>query len=607
MKYTRTTATRLRAMIGLVLALWLGAPASAQGDAALEVTLQPEVAKLGETVEIVVTVSTEGGALPRVSFDGTPEVDGLSFGNPRSGLKQSFMGRDARGRITSRASQSYVIAVRARAVGDYSIPPLEVVLDGERTRAPLEPMRLRVVEDIKAGDFLLFERDPLPERVYEGEPFTIAVRFGWLTTLEYGALALHLPWWGRLDGVLELAEPLRGNTTPVQLRSAGVREASVERLGEVQRPNGTFIAFNLERRFIATRPGPLEITDSIFEFAEGRSGTFRRRSERDHYYAPLDAATIEVVPIPEEGRPFDFTGAVGDISATADAPRRDVDAGDVMTLEVTYSGEGNLEFFEAPKLGRQDAFDGFRVLGVREDRRPFERVITYDLIPMDASLEEIPAVELPIFDPVGERFERISTEPIRIRVTANAAAGDDPFAGAEEDEVDDEPIVALRDIDATPVAAEVDAGAARSRGPAAVWSAALLLAAIAGSISLGRRVRRHHDPASRAARERRGAAKRLARDVRAAGDDPARLAEALERFLARRTGTPVGAWVGVSRLDEWPVDRTTNGAGQGDAAAEFARLRDALDAARFGGRGQSGAHGDDVLRIARALAREEVV
>jgi len=606
MKETTNTARVLRAMtaaVALALALCAAAPAAPQGDATLDVSLQPEVAKLGEPVNIVVTVSANSSALPRVAFTGTPDVDGLTFGEPRSGASRSFMGRDARGRVTTSSSQTYAIAVRADAVGDYVIPPLELVMGGERTRAPLEPLRLKVVEDMEASDFLLFERDPLPERVYEGEPFTLSIRFGWRKSMVADNLALHLPWWGRLDGVLELEQPMRGGAKRVPLRSPTAREASVLPLGEIERPNGEFSVFLLERRYVATRAGTLEIADSILEFKERRAGTFRTRD----YYAPLEAASIEVVPVPEEGRPFDFTGAVGDISASADAPRRDVDAGDVMTLEVTFRGEGNLEFFEAPKLDRLAAFDGFRVLGVREDRRPFERVVTYDLIPTDASLEAIPAVELPVFDPESERFERISTDPIAIRVTANTTAGEDPFAGAEEAEPDEEPIVALRDIDASPVEDEVDAGAARSRGPSPAWSAALLVVALVGSISLGRRVRSRHDPASRAARERRGAAKALARDVRAAGDDPARLAEALERFLARRTGTPAGAWVGVSRLDAAPVDRTTNGASQDDVAAEFARLRDALDAARFGGRAGAGARGEDVLRIARALAREEVV
>lgn len=606
MNHTRSSARPLRAMtaaFALAFALSAAAPAPAQGDATLEVTLQPEVAKLGEPVHIAVTVSSQGGALPRVKFDGTPDVEGLSFGEPRVGMNRSFMSRDARGRVTSSSSQTYSIAVRASAVGEYSIPPLDLVVGGERTRAPLEPLRLRVVEDMEAGDFLLFEREPLPEEIHEGEPFTLSIRFGWRKSMLADSLALHLPWWGRLDGVLELEQPMRGGAKRVPLRSPTAREASVLPLGEIERPNGVFTVFLLERRYVATRAGTLEIADSILEFKERRAGTFRTRD----FYAPLETATIEVVPIPEEGRPFDFSGAVGDISISADAPRRDVDAGDVMTLEVTFGGEGNLEFFEAPKLDRMSAFDGFRVLGVREDRRPFERVITYDLIPMDASLEAIPSVELPVFDPEAERFERIASKPIAIRVTANTAAGDDPFADTDASEADEEPIVALRDIDATPVADEVDAGADRARGPSAAWSAALFAVALLGSISLGRRVRRRHDPASRAARERRGAAKALARDVRAAGDDPARLAEALERFLARRTGTPAGAWVGVSRLEAAPVDRTTNGASRDGVAAEFARLRDALDAARFGGRGEAGARGEDVLRIARALEREEVV
>ena len=64
------------------------------------------------------------------------------------------------------------------------------------------------------------------------------------------------------------------------------------------------------------------------------------------------------MPVPEEGRPLDWTGAVGPVEVSRDAQRRDIDLGDSLELSVRYSGSGNLEFFEAPKLERIEGLYG---------------------------------------------------------------------------------------------------------------------------------------------------------------------------------------------------------------------------------------------------------
>ena len=70
-----------------------------------------------------------------------------------------------------------------------------------------------------------------------------------------------------------------------------------------------------------------------------------------------------MIPLPEQGRPLDFSGAVGTFHASARADRTDVDVGDSIKLSVEWTGDGNLEFFAPPELDRLDAFAGFRVFG----------------------------------------------------------------------------------------------------------------------------------------------------------------------------------------------------------------------------------------------------
>ncbi|MEL6712294.1 MAG: BatD family protein [Planctomycetota bacterium] len=568
----------------------LAGPRAQSAEPRVDVYLKRKLVKYGEPTQVVIQVVSADAEPPTVRFRGVPTVPGLRFGQYRSGPTQRSFRSDSRGRMVSQSSRTYFLPFQPEAAGEYAIPPIELEVGGKTLVLPIEPMELKVVEDIEAEAVLFFERDPLPERVYEGQPFTVAIRFGWLSSLAARDLALHLPWWGRLDGVLELPRVPRTNEGEVEIRSGGVPSAKAARLGKVKRGGDEFLGFEIERRFVATRAGTLDFSGMIFEFEESRRGAFRGKS----YYRPVEDATMEVVPIPEDGRPFDFTGAVGAIEVAADADRRDVDAGDVIPFEVSFMGTGSLEFFDAPRLDRLDGFDRFRVLGTREEKTPYERVVTYDLVPLDATLTEIPPVELSVFDPREAEFVRVRSKPIPIRVRGAANGGDDPFAGAPEARDDAEDVVALRDVDAAPRASERDAGPDGPGGPPAGAALGVLGVGLALTTTLRRRARRLGDDALVARARRRRALKELDRALRGA-QGPDALSAAFEAFVADRTDTLPERWIGVNDLGE------VGDAADGALAADFSRVRGALDAARFSGDAAAGATADDVRSVARRL------
>ena len=74
------------------------------------------------------------------------------------------------------------------------------------------------------------------------------------------------------------------------------------------------------------------------------------------------------------------SGAVGVLSVRASADTRDVVVGDSIKLTVDWTGDGNLEFFEAPDLGLFDAFRGFQVYGSAEEKSLDRRRVVYDLV-----------------------------------------------------------------------------------------------------------------------------------------------------------------------------------------------------------------------------------
>ena len=71
---------------------------------------------------------------------------------------------------------------------------------------------------------------------------------------------------------------------------------------------------------------------------------------------PTQSAKLEVKPLPKEGRPEDFSGAIGQFSLQASATPKQAAAGDPISLNVTVSGRGNFDAMGSPVLLEADGW-----------------------------------------------------------------------------------------------------------------------------------------------------------------------------------------------------------------------------------------------------------
>lgn len=172
------------------------------------------------------------------------------------------------------------------------------------------------------------------------------------------------------------------------------------------------------------RPGPIEINatmamnmitsrrgmDALFDqFFPGDTKTVEVRS---------DPTTITVLPLPEQGKPADFAGAVGRFDFTLEAKPTTLDVGDPVTLRMMISGAGNLANVTAPTVPVDDRFRAYDAQPVKgedaADRRVFEQVV----IPKVADVHELPAVRFSFFDPETHAYRTITRGPTPLSVNA---------------------------------------------------------------------------------------------------------------------------------------------------------------------------------------------
>ena len=107
--------------------------------------------------------------------------------------------------------------------------------------------------------------------------------------------------------------------------------------------------------------GPVNIEGGLLYKGQGRrapgglfdddffSGFFDNYQERP-LTVNAQALRVKALDLPSEGKPADFTGAVGQLDFTASIAPAQVKVGDPVTLRMTVSGEGNLKSIQMPVL-----------------------------------------------------------------------------------------------------------------------------------------------------------------------------------------------------------------------------------------------------------------
>ena len=124
---------------------------------------------------------------------------------------------------------------------------------------------------------------------------------------------------------------------------------------------------------------------------------------------------LTVQPLPETGRPSQFSGAIGEYQISAQVDRSSIEAGRALTLSLQISGRGSMQTVTAPKL---PAIPGVVVNGptLVEDSVPTTRTYAYALIPARSGTLRIPAIAYIYFDPSRAVYATAQTAPIPVSV-----------------------------------------------------------------------------------------------------------------------------------------------------------------------------------------------
>jgi hypothetical protein len=352
-------------------------------------------------------------------------------------------------------------------------------------------------------------------------------------------------------------------------------------------------------RFTIGQAGVRYLVDDFGSFSRDPFSLFSRDPfRRREGVAATDPIQIEVLPLPSDGRPSDFSGAVGDFRLRVVPSADEIRVGESVTLSVRIEGRGNIKSISEIPLPK---FDGFRVFApkardsvrVEQGRIGGAKIFDLVLVPEVMGSFSLAGITLSYFDPVKGAYVRKDAAPVELRVlegdeyTMRALAATGERRMARQDIRHIRRVAAITD-DLTLLPAGATGGFLR---------VAPLVAALAGVVVM---LQRRHMATTGKAKVRK-AFKDLLRDLdearriaegRGTGDASALISRAIRGYIASRKASSeslVDACY-VGSLAEISAGRR----------AEISDLLSILDQARFAP-AASGA-GEMVALVARAEA-----
>ncbi|MCK4572919.1 MAG: protein BatD, partial [candidate division Zixibacteria bacterium] len=132
--------------------------------------------------------------------------------------------------------------------------------------------------------------------------------------------------------------------------------------------------------------------------------------------------TVNVKPLPEKGRPKDFTGTIGRFEISADLNKRETEVNQPVSLTIKIRGTGNIKSVAEPEVGDLPDFRVYRAsssenISKQNDRIGGTKIYEEVFIPKRPGRLEIPAITFNYFDPNRGKYIVTSTKPITLNVT----------------------------------------------------------------------------------------------------------------------------------------------------------------------------------------------
>lgn len=379
-------------------------------SASVDAKLSSNVTSIEQPVEYTITVS---GA-SRFQLSESPEVDGLEF--EHAGRQQSLQIHNGQ----SYASITHRYIIRPLKEGEFTIPSVSIEIGQQVYRTPALKLSVKKASELPPDpsrpnlDSLARMELLVPQTsAYVGEPVPIEVRAyirrdirfqiqGMPKLNEDGFITKNQPdpqiQEQIIDGVPYQVLLLKTAISPIKSGSLTLGPAEMETIMAIP-----------QRRQRSRSP-----FDDIFD------SSFFSSAQRERILLKSQEVPMEIKPLPTQGQPANFTGAVGTYMMHTETNATEGRVGDPVTVQIQITGQGDFERITAPQL---ETSEGWRIYPPTSEFNPDddlgisgEKIFQVVLIP-ERPTKMIPSFEFSYFDPNTDSYQTLQSAPIPIEIT----------------------------------------------------------------------------------------------------------------------------------------------------------------------------------------------
>ncbi|TYB78620.1 BatD family protein [Bizionia myxarmorum] len=418
---------KLNKYIAVILMLLTATVASAQ------ITFEAKVSKkrlgINERLRIDFEMNKDGDNFNPPDFNNFTVV-----GGPNQAVSNSWIN----GKRSYSKTYSYFLS--PKRVGTFTINQAVIDIDGEVYKTtPVAITVTSAVESPKDGnnaDYIASENIHLVAEVSKEKPY-----------LNEAITVVYKLYVSPDTGVSNWREISSPKFSDFWSQNIDIRQLTVQN-GVYKGENYRYVVLR-KTVLYPQKTGELEIEplslDITVEVPTNRRDIFGGRlMQQAHRTVSAGKRTINVKALPEQGKPADFTGAVGDFNFKVSTTKSALNATESLQAKVEVSGSGNLKLFQLPKLNLPSSLEVYEpehAENVRTNLNGMQGEIsdTYTIVPQFKGKYPIPNIAFSYFDLKTESYKSINSNEIIIDVlqgpTSQASNQDITAAGSDKQRV----------------------------------------------------------------------------------------------------------------------------------------------------------------------------
>jgi len=365
-------------------------------------------------------VTISGGQSSSPPF--LPEVEGLSFGSPAS--YQNIHVLNGQTSIT----ETHNYPVRASEPGQYTIPSFDVAVNGKMISTLPTTVTVLSPSETDSKDIIKLKLSIEEEKVYIGQMVPVTI-----------TLLAHQ----NLRGSL-LSNPIQEGQSFTDygfLNDSNVKIVNIDGKNLQVIEWKTYITplrsglQELEYKIImaieTSRPPETTTRDILHKgFGAFMQNIFAQKEQIELYTIP---EKIQVLPLPTNGKPDHFTGAIGQfILGQPSIEASEAPVGEPIVLKFNLKGIGNLNQTNPPKIEVSEKWKSYTPKSNFQPEEAYgyagTQTFEYILIPQSKEITQTPEITFSTFNPELGQYQEHSIAPLPIAIKPSLVNWQTPTA-----------------------------------------------------------------------------------------------------------------------------------------------------------------------------------